>query len=136
MAQNVWITPASGKIEFHNSSDTLVSTMEEHNDGIQLRGSGSNIFQISGSEGVLFSVTDSLTGSLFIVSDIGGIPIMEIFDDDRGIRITANMPVTGSIIANDDIEVSTSAKGLVLYDGTDRWRVTINSGGTLITTKL
>lgn len=136
MAQNVWITPASGKIEFHNSSDTLVSTMEEFSDGIQLRGSGSNIFQISGSAGTLFSVTDSLTGSLFTVNDIAGIPVMEIFDDNRGVRLTANASVTGSVISNDDIEVTTSAKGIILYDGTDRWRVTINASGTLITTKL
>ena len=136
MAKNVWITPTDGKIDFHNSTDTLVSTIEEYSDGIQLRGSGSNIFQISGSEGILFQITDSLTGSLFVINDIGGIPVMEIFDDNRGVRITANMSVTGSVVANDDIEVTTSAKGLILTDGTDRWRVTVNTSGTLVTTKL
>lgn len=49
-------------------------------------GSGSSttlpIFTIQGSSGELFSVTDSLTGSLFSVNDISGLPILEVFSDN------------------------------------------------------
>jgi hypothetical protein len=47
-------------------------------------GSGSTqpVFTVQGSQGELFSVTDSLTGSLFSVNDISGLPIMEIFSDN------------------------------------------------------
>ena len=46
-------------------------------------GSGSTqpIFTVQGSQGELFSITDSLTGSLFSVNDISGLPILEVFSD-------------------------------------------------------
>jgi len=40
------------------------------------------LFTIQGSSGELFSVTDSLVGSLFSVNDISGLPILEVFDND------------------------------------------------------
>jgi hypothetical protein len=42
----------------------------------------SPLFTVQGSSGELFSVTDSLTGSLFSVNDISGLPIMEVFSDN------------------------------------------------------
>ena len=49
---------------------------------LELIGSGSTLFNIVGSEGTLFSITDSLSGSLFAVSDVSGLPILEVFSDD------------------------------------------------------
>ena len=49
---------------------------------LTLESSGSTIFDVIGSEGQLFSITDSLSGSLFAVSDISGLPILEVFSDD------------------------------------------------------
>jgi hypothetical protein len=40
------------------------------------------LFSVQGSNGELFSVTDSLTGSLFSVNDISGLPIIEVFSDN------------------------------------------------------
>lgn len=47
-------------------------------------GSGATtpIFTIQGSSGELFSVTDSLIGSLFSVNDISGLPVLEVFSDN------------------------------------------------------
>jgi hypothetical protein len=42
----------------------------------------SPLFSVQGSSGELFSVTDSLRGSLFSVNDISGLPIMEVFSDN------------------------------------------------------
>jgi len=50
--------------------------------GLIVNGSGSTILDIQGSQGQLFSVTDQLSGSLFSVNDISGIPIMEVFSDN------------------------------------------------------
>jgi hypothetical protein len=36
------------------------------------------VLDIQGTQGQLFSVTDSLTGDLFSVSDISGIPILNV----------------------------------------------------------
>jgi|11BtaG_2_1085332.scaffolds.fasta_scaffold00672_2 hypothetical protein len=44
--------------------------------------SGSAVFTVEGSQGTLFSITDSLSGSLFSVADISGVPILEVFSDD------------------------------------------------------
>ncbi len=62
-------------------------------------GAGTTIFDVQGSQGQLFSVTDSLVGELFSVNDISGIPIMTVSSDeiinmgtygDEAIRITGN----------------------------------------------
>jgi len=47
-------------------------------------GSGSilPVFTVQGSQGELFSITDSLSGSLFSVNDISGLPILEVFSDN------------------------------------------------------
>jgi hypothetical protein len=50
--------------------------------GLIVTGSGGTIFDIQGSQGQLFSVTDSLTGELFSVNDISGIPILTVSSDD------------------------------------------------------
>lgn len=44
--------------------------------------SGSTVVSIQGSQGELFSITDSLSGSLFSVSNISGLPILEVFSDN------------------------------------------------------
>jgi hypothetical protein len=50
---------------------------------LTLLGSGSTvpIFTVQGSQGELFSITDSLSGSLFSVNDTSGLPILEVFSD-------------------------------------------------------
>jgi len=47
-----------------------------------INGSGSVLLDVQGSQGQLFSITDSLSGSLFAVKDISGIPVMEAFSDN------------------------------------------------------
>ncbi len=42
----------------------------------------SPLFSVQGSSGELFSVNDSLVGSLFSVNDISGLPILEVFSDN------------------------------------------------------
>ena len=67
--------------------------------GLIVQGSGSTLLDIQGSQGQLFSVTDSLTGSLFSVNDISGIPILEVFSDNRVLIGTFNaeaIKVSGS----------------------------------------
>ncbi len=44
-------------------------------------GSAQPVFTVIGSSGELFSITDSLSGSLFSVNDISGLPILEVFSD-------------------------------------------------------
>jgi hypothetical protein len=47
-----------------------------------LIGSGSNVFSVDGTSGRLFSIDDSLSGSLFSVNTAAGLPVMEAFSDN------------------------------------------------------
>ena len=50
--------------------------------GLIVQGSGSSgdntILDVQGNQGQLFSITDSLEGTLFSVTDISGIPILDV----------------------------------------------------------
>jgi hypothetical protein len=47
-----------------------------------LGGTSSPVFKVDGTSGELFTIVDSLVGSLFSVNDISGLPIMEAFSDN------------------------------------------------------
>lgn len=75
----------SGATQFLNgvTADTILISGSGQNI-LTVVGSGSTspIFTVQGSSGELFSVTDSLIGSLFSVNDISGLPIFEVFSDN------------------------------------------------------
>jgi hypothetical protein len=57
---------------------------------------GGTVVNVQGSQGQLFSVTDDLSGSIFAVSDISGVPILDVnssglstFDGSVGIGLTS-----------------------------------------------
>ena len=91
--------------------------------GLIVQGSGSTILDIQGSQGQLFSVTDSLSGSLFSVNDISGIPIMEVFSDDsinlgtfgnEAIKVIGNTAnITGSLFGTASFAVNASTASFV-----------------------
>jgi hypothetical protein len=91
----------------------------------------------SGTSGQLFSITDSLTGSIFSVNDISGIPSIEVFDDGRVVfaestgnvligtitddglnklQITGNTKITGTLAVT-AIPSGTSETSIVVLDG-------------------
>jgi hypothetical protein len=92
---NVIIHPASGILEFNTSADgsatlnglTGAARIQYKNTGelniTALSQGDLGRFSIDGSGGRLFFVTDSFSGSLFSVNDKAGIPVLEVFDNDR-----------------------------------------------------
>jgi len=114
---NVLIRPASGALEF-NTSSAGASGFNSLNSGTRLTydnfgginilsyasgASGIDRFSIDGARGKLFSVADDLSGSLFSVNDIGGLPILEVFDD--------NTVVAGGFGTN-DLVISGNSMGI------------------------
>lgn len=92
----------------------------------------SPIFSVLGSNGELFSVTDSLTGSLFSVNDISGLPIVEVFSDSTilmGNYLAPSLNTTARIIltagTNTIYSIPTSA-----YTGAFVDYTVINTGNT------
>lgn len=64
---------------------------------------GSTVFDVQGSQGQLFSITNSLSGDLFSVSDISGVPILNVNSSgsitlDGTIDSNLIMPTAGSQI--------------------------------------
>jgi len=83
------------------TSTTATLHVSGTNDVLLVEGSGSTLVDIQGSQGQLFSVTDSLEGSLFSVNDISGLPILEVFDTDKMVAGTFGqntLVVTGSSV--------------------------------------
>lgn len=56
---------------------------------------GSTLFDIQGTQGQLFSVTDSLYGDIFSVSDITGIPILNV-NSNGTVSIDGTLSVNGT----------------------------------------
>ena len=85
-----YLNSATNRISINagtNPSHTLevngeISASTYYGQNIEINGSGSTLFEVNGSSGQLFSITDSLSGSLFAVSDVSGLPILEVFSDD------------------------------------------------------
>lgn len=76
--------------------------------GLIVKGSGSTILDIQGSQGQLFSVTDNFSGSLFAVKDISGFSILQVSSDDsvklgtynaEAVKVSgSNAIITGSLL--------------------------------------
>jgi hypothetical protein len=60
--------------------------------------SGETVFEVQGTSGQLFSITDSLIGDIFEVSDISGIPILTV-NSSGVVTVDDTLHVTGDVIA-------------------------------------
>jgi len=143
---NVLIRPSSGILEFNaglagsSNLQSLTGAARLTYDnfgGINLLSyasgsTGLDRFSVEGAQGKLFTITDQISGSLFSVNDVGGLPILEVFDNSAIIAggfntkdfvISGNkigigaypdtgykLYITGNINVNGDVRTS----GLVL----------------------
>ena len=95
---------------------------------LEIYNSGGTVLNVTGSQGQLFSVTDDLSGSIFAVADISGVPI---FDVNSSGLVTVDGPFaqtggsnsnfSGNVIlttANADtiLTIGTSASGGIDWD--------------------
>ena len=122
MPNNIIITPGSASIQFSGSAN---------NDTIRLQVEPSGSVAFYGNSGSLFSIVDQLSGSLMSVNDISGLPILEVFSDNRVVAGTFNqntLVVTGSRIGirkaspNAELDVSGSvfvSGGIEIISGSD-----------------
>jgi hypothetical protein len=94
------IETTSGDVVF-NGGRVTISGSAGSGSALYAYKSGSTVLDIQGSQGQLFSVIDALSGSLMSVNDISGLPIVEVFSDDRVVMGTYGAPaviVTGSVL--------------------------------------
>jgi autotransporter-associated beta strand protein len=96
-----------------------------------IRGSGSlttsSIFTVDGAAGRLFSVNDSLSGSLFSVNTIAGLPVVEAFSDNtvrigqfgqRALFVSQSSVGIGIEATTAKLHISASTGGIFELDGT------------------
>jgi len=62
---------------------------------VEIYKSGSLVLDVQGSLGQLFSVTDSLTGDIFSVADISGVPILNV-NASGSVTIDGQLTVSGT----------------------------------------
>ena len=98
---DVIITPSSGIIEFKPSS-TTVNKIEASGNTFNLINTANpsgTIFNIEATNGSLFSVVDDLDGTLMSVNNNAGLPVLEVFSDDK---------IVGGRFGQNDFVVSSS----------------------------
>ena len=91
--------------------DFVDTTTATPNHTITFEMSGTDTLSVTGDSGTLLSLTDSLTGTIFAVNDISGVPSIEV-DDDGTIRLAET---TGNVLI-----------GTATDDGTNKLQVNGN----------
>ena len=80
---DIRITPGSSIIAFTSSLSYRETLTQDASGSLTVYGSGSTnrteIFNVDGNNGRLFSVSDDLSDSLFSVNTIAGLPVIEAF---------------------------------------------------------
>ena len=90
--------------------------------GLIVHGSGSTVLDIQGSQGQLFSITDDLTGTLFAVSDISGVPIFDVNADG-----TTTLDGNLNLGDNNKLQLGASQDLKIYHDGSNSY---IEESGT------
>jgi hypothetical protein len=104
-------------------SVSISSSFSTSGSALTVYKSGSSVLDIQGSQGQLFSVIDALSGSLMSVNDVSGLPILEVFSDDRVVMGTYGAP--GLIVSGSTATVATgsSAPAGTAPEGTFKFAV-------------
>jgi hypothetical protein len=81
--------------------------------GLIINSSGSTLLEIQGAQGQLATATDSLSGSLYSIDDISGIPVLEVISDNtvnigtfrnEGLKVSGSFAIiTGSLLGTASI---------------------------------
>jgi hypothetical protein len=93
-------------------SVSISSSFSTSGSALTVYKSGSSVLDIQGSQGQLFSVIDALSGSLMSVNDVSGLPILEVFSDDRVVMGTYGAPAL--VISGSNTVSSGSLRGRVV----------------------
>jgi hypothetical protein len=79
---NLGIKTSTPSASLHVVGNTILSGSAGTGSALTVYKSGSTVVDVQGSSGQLFSVTDSLSGSLFSVNTAAGLPTIEAFSDN------------------------------------------------------
>ena len=117
---NILTIPTSGSIIFNDGTAGSSSVPDLTGNAVSLNydaGAGLNItsyntgnaerFSVDGTEGRLFSVSDSLTGEIFSVNDIAGLPLINVYSDTDDVITIGTYSTNALVVKNDKVGVGT-----------------------------
>jgi hypothetical protein len=78
------VTASAGRVNIGTTSSVSTLNVGGTTNVLTVQGTTTegNMFDVYGPSGQLFSVVDGLSGSLFSVNTISGVPVMEVFSDN------------------------------------------------------
>ncbi len=81
MGNDILIIPGESEIQFSGSAVHKTQLQVQPSGSVSIEGSGSTLFQVEGALGSLFTVSDVMSGSIFSVNTVAGLPVIEAFSD-------------------------------------------------------
>ena len=81
MGNDILIIPGESEIQFSGSAVHKTQLQVQPSGSVSIEGSGSTLFQVEGARGSLFTVSDVMSGSIFSVNTVAGLPVIEAFSD-------------------------------------------------------
>ena len=81
MGNDILIIPGESEIQFSGSAVNKTQLQVQPSGSVTIEGSGSTLFQVEGARGSLFTVSDVMSGSIFSVNTVAGLPVIEAFSD-------------------------------------------------------
>ena len=95
-------TRISGSLILSGQLTSSAPAQFYNNINIYKSGSNASAFKVTGGNGTLFEITDQLSGSLFSVNTIAGLPLLEVFSNNKvvlGAFNTNALVVSGSRVS-------------------------------------
>jgi len=98
------------------SGSLTVSASHATSASLTVQGQGENVFNVDGTAGRLFTISDTMSGSLFSVSDFSGLAALEVFDNDRiTLGLNSNPIVVNTNTANNSAQISGSLQSTASF---------------------
>ena len=98
------------------SGSLVVSASHATSASLTVQGQGENVFNVDGTAGRLFTISDTMSGSLFSVADFSGLASLEVFDNAKiTLGLNTNPIVVNTNAANDSAQISGSLQSTASF---------------------